>query len=397
MEVWTGIDVCVENRFKEFKGLKIGLLVHSASVNSNLRYTWDLFQKTEYRRQKLNVKALFNPEHGLYGTQQYMEGVKSGYDFRTSLPVYSLYETCKEKLAPTEEMLSGIDIMVIDLQDIGTRYYTYIWTMVLVMQACARYKKKVVVLDRPNPLNGVSVEGPVLSPEFSSFVGLYSIPVRHGMTIGELALMFNSHFKIGAELKVIKMQVWKREMWFDDTGLPWVMPSPNMPTLNTAIVYPGMCLLEGTNISEGRGTTKPFEFFGAPWIEPYELCDILNKKDLPGVIFRPVHFIPWSSKYKGELCKGAQVHITDRDKFLSFLTGVYIIKTVKDMYTQFFEWRNPPYEYETKKMPFDLLAGNSTLRKFIESDSVGTIHELSLHWENEIESFASIREQYLLY
>ncbi|MBI4723129.1 MAG: DUF1343 domain-containing protein [Candidatus Stahlbacteria bacterium] len=450
MRVKTGIDVCVEevqhqNGFREFKGKwrghhprlpppcilrgqkqtktnafartcsqRIGLLVHPASVDSNLNYTQDLFLMAGHPDKSgypFSVKALFSPEHGLYGTQQYMEEVRSeklkvGTDYNLSLPLYSLYGKTKEELAPTKKMLDDIDTIVIDLQDIGVRYYTYIWTMVLTLQSCAQCKIQVIVLDRPNPLNGVKVEGPILAPEFSSFVGLYPIPVRHGMTIGELAFMFNSHFNIGAELKVIKMQGWERNMWFDETGLPWVMPSPNMPTLDTAIVYPGMCLLEGTNISEGRGTTKPFELFGAPFIDHQELCATLNKEHLPGVIFRPMQFIPTTSKYTGEQCKGGQLHITNRDEFLSFMTGVVIIKTIKQMYPDLFKWRSPPYEYEEKQMPFDLLAGDSRIRELIERDVVAKrksrsggsdIRELLLQWEKELHSFASIRDQYLLY
>ncbi len=387
MKVKTGIDVCVENKFKKFKGKKIGLLIHPASVDSKLRYTQDLFLKN------CDVKVLFTPEHGLDGTKEYMEDVKSFNDSRSGLPVYSLYG---ETLKPTDEMLQKIDTMVIDLQDVGSRYYTFIWTMALTIQACAQNKKRVIILDRPNPINGIILEGPVLETDFSSFVGLYPIPVRHSMTIGELAIMLNSQFKIGAEIEVIKMQGWNRKMWFNETRIPWVMPSPNMATLETAIVYPGMCLLEGTNISEGRGTTRPFEFFGAPWLDNLKLCQELNKENLPGIVFRPIHFIPSASKFKNKLCKGAQLHITQRDEFLPFLTGIYIIKVIKNMYPKFFEWRKPPYEYEEKKLPFDSLVGNSWLRKYIEQN-IGAIQELPLQWEKELKSFNSIRKQYLLY
>jgi len=402
MSVQTGIDVCIEDRFKKFKGKRVGLLIHPASVDSKLRYTQDLFLQNVGNRharslpnrphKKLNVKALFTPEHGLYGTQEYMKGVESFRDSRSGLPVYSLYG---ETLKPTSKMLEEIDTMVIDLQDVGTRYYTFIWTTALTLRACAQNNKQVVILDRPNPINGTTLEGPVLSPNFSSFVGLYPIPVRHSMTIGELARMFNLHFKIRAELEIIKMQGWHRKMWFDETGLPWVMPSPNMATFETAIVYPGMCLLEGTNISEARGTTRPFELFGAPWIDERKLCQELNKENLPGVVFRPVHFIPYTSKFKEKLCKGAQLHITQRIQFEPFLTGVHIIKVIKNMYPKFFEWRKPPYEYEHKKLPFDLLAGNSWLRKFIEQDK--PLKEMQSRWGKELETFKSIREEYLLY
>ncbi len=403
MRVKTGIDVCVEKGVKKFKGERVGLLIHPASVDSKLRYTQDLFIQTirpsDYQtirlsnhKNKCKVVALFAPEHGLYSTQEYMKGVKSFRDSHSNLPVYSLYG---ETLKPTNLMLKEIDTMVIDLQDVGTRYYTFIWTMALTLQACAQNKKRVVILDRPNPINGITLEGPVLESDFSSFVGLYPIPVRHSMTIGELAIMFNSHFKISAELEVIKMQGWNRKMWFDETGLPWVMPSPNMAILETAIVYPGMCLLEGTNISESRGTSRPFELFGAPWIDEWKLCQELNKEKLPGVIFRPVHFIPSASKFKNELCKGAQLHITQRDEFLPFLTGVHIVKVIRNMYPKLFKWRQPPYEYEEKKLPFDSLAGNSWLREYIEQDK--PLKEIQSQCEKELESFKHIREQYLLY
>lgn len=386
MKVKTGIDICVEERFKEFKGKRVGLLIHPASIDSKLRYTQNLFL------QNCKLKALFVPEHGLYGTQEYMEGVRSFHDPRSNLPVYSLYG---KTLKPTSEMLQDIDIMVIDLQDVGTRYYTFIWTMALTLQACAQNKNPVVILDRPNPINGITLEGPILEPDFSSFVGLYPIPVRHGMTIGELATLLNSHFKIGVELEVIKMQGWNRKMWFDETELHWVMPSPNMATLETAIVYPGMCLLEGINISEGRGTSRPFALFGTPWIDEWKLCQELNKENLSGVIFRPAHFIPSTSKFKNELCKGAQLHITQRDEFLPFLTGIYIIKVIRTLYPEFFKWRQPPYEYEEKKLPFDLLAGNSWLREYIEQDK--PLKEIQSQWGKELKSFKHIREQYLLY
>jgi uncharacterized protein YbbC (DUF1343 family) len=380
----TGIDVCVKNNFLKFGKKRLGLLVHSASVDSSLSYTHDLFL------QNCNVTALFSPEHGLYGTQEYMEEVET-FKYQ-DISVYSLYG---KHLEPTKEMLDEIDTMVIDLQDIGTRYYTYIWTIVLTLQACARYNKKVILLDRPNPINGRIVEGPILSSNYRSFVGLYPIPVRHGMTIGELANMFNTHFNIGADLEIIKMRNWQRDMWFDDTKLPWIPPSPNIPTLESATVYPGMCLLEGTNISEARGTTKPFEFFGAPWIEAQDVCEKLNKMGLQGVFFRPVQFVPAKDKYKGKICKGAQIHVTQRDNFSPFITGITVIKVIRDMYSQCFKWRKPPYEYENKRLPFDLLVGNSYIRREIEKNI--EINKLPDIWKEELKSFLSLRSKYLFY
>lgn len=384
--VKTGIDVCIENGFKEFRNARLGLLIHSASVASNLKTAQELFIRG------CKVVALFAPEHGIYGNLQAMVPASSAKDPQTGLPVYSLYG---KRLKPTRKMLQNIDIMVIDLQDIGTRYYTFIWTMALTLQSCAEYKIPVVILDRPNPINGLSLEGPILCPGFSSFVGLYPIPVRHGMTIGELAKLFNMEFEIFANLKIIKMHNWRRNMWFDDTKLPWVPPSPNMPTLGTALVYPGMCLLEGTNISEGRGTTKPFELFGAPWIDPFELSGKLNNKKLPGVIFMPVYFTPCASRFKNKTCGGAMLHITNRNKFLPFLTGVHIIRTIYNAYKEFFKWANPPYEYEYEKLPFDLLTGSSTIRLTIERNQALRKHQEQ--WKKGLKKFNPIRKKYLLY
>jgi len=273
---------------------------------------------------------------------------------RLRIPVYSLYAEHRE---PTAEMLRDLDVLLVDLQDIGARYYTFIWTMYLCMRACEKNGVAMVVLDRPNPINGISVEGPLLDPHYRSFVGLHLIPVRHGKTIGELAQQFRDEAFPKCKLSILPMKNWKREMWFDHTGLPWVMPSPNMPTLDTATVYPGMCLLEGINISEGRGTTRPFEIFGAPFIDPEKLSSELNALNLPGVFFRENYFQPTFHKFAGELCGGAQIHVTDRDEFQPFLIGVEIIKRIRKIYGKEFQWRQPPYEYEWKRLPIEILIG----------------------------------------
>ena len=273
---------------------------------------------------------------------------------RLRIPVYSLYGEYRE---PTAEMLKGLDVLLVDLQDIGTRYYTFIWTMYLCMRACEKHGVAVVVLDRPNPTNGVTTEGPLLDVNYKSFVGMHSIPVRHGRTIGELAQQFRDEVFLECRLSILPMKNWKREMWFDHTGLPWVMPSPNMPTLDTATVYPGMCLLEGTNISEGRGTTRPFEIFGAPFIDGEKLCNELSKLRLPGVFFRENYFQPIFHKLIGELCGGAQIHVMNRNEFRSFQTGVEIIRQVRKIYPEQFQWKQPPYEYETEKLPIEILLG----------------------------------------
>ena len=314
----------------------------------------------------------------------------SSSDKKTDIQIFSLYGN---RLSPDEEMLENVDSLVFDIQDVGARYYTFIWTMALAMERATEYNKRFVVLDRSNPINGTDIEGPLLDESFRSFVGLFPIPVRHGITAGELALMFNGKFAINVELDIIKMQGWERRLWFDETGLPWVPPSPNMPTLDTATVYPGMCLLEGTNISEGRGTTKPFEYFGAPWLKSEIVLDELS--DLDGCRLRPLYFKPLWSKYKGKVCAGFQLHITDRTVFQPLRTALAIILAIRKTHPEDFEWRKPPYEFEEDKLPFDILIGNSKIRQMIENkDSIPNIGEFC----NEgLGKFEETRKKYLLY
>lgn len=389
MSVKVGIDILEYTNFAILQGQRVGLVVHPASVDSGLEHTVDIF----LREERIYLKALFGPQHGVQGSTQANMVEWEGYrDRHTELPIYSLYGKTRK---PTRQMLENIDTLVFDLQDIGSRYYTFIWTMVLCMQACAEHGRRMVILDRPNPINGVSLEGPVLSPDFSSFVGLYPIPVRHGMTIGELALMFNKVFNIGCNVEVVKLEGWNRKHWFDETGLPWVMPSPNIPTLHTATVYPGLCLLEGTNLSEGRGTTRPFEVFGAPWVNPQELVKALQEEVLEGVVFRPLYFTPTFDKCVGELCGGFQIHVSNRDAFLPFITGVAIIKAVHKLYPNNFRWKDPPYEYEEEKLPFDILVGNDKLRQAIERGE--PLQVMWKGWAKDLETFKEMREEYLLY
>jgi len=282
------------------------------------------------------------------------------------------------------------------MQDVGSRYYTFIWTMALVMEACQEQNKSVVVLDRPNPIGGEIIEGPVLQPEFSSFVGLRSLPVRHGMTIAEVALYLKDSYYAGLALHIISMEGWTRRMWFEDTGLPWVLPSPNMPTVETAAVYPGMCLHEATNLSEGRGTTRPFEIFGAPFIGPDMLLKRLKEQQLPGVIFRPLYFLPTFQKHAGSLCGGAQLHITDRKNFKPFKTAATILKSIKELYPKDFSWNQPPYEYEEVHLPIDILSGSDRFRKDIEDGS--ELDTMEARWNKELSHFnREIRIKYLLY
>jgi len=338
---------------EKFRGARIGALLHPASVSSRLEHASRILER--YNDDLFRLAAFFGPQHGFLGqTQDNMVEWKSYEHPRLHIPVYSLYGEHRE---PTTEMLNGLDVLLVDLQDIGVRYYTFIWTMYVCMRACEKIGAAVVVLDRPNPINGVTTEGPVVNANYKSFVGMHSIPVRHGRTIGELAQQFRDEAFPKCELSILAMKNWERQMWFDQTGLPWVMPSPNMATLHTATVYSGLCLLEGTNISEGRGTTRPFEIFGAPFIDAERLCNELNKLKLPGAFFRENYFQPTFHKFDGELCGGAQIHVTDRDEFRPFLTGVEIINHIRKMYPEQFQWKQPPYEYEWKRLPIEILIG----------------------------------------
>jgi uncharacterized protein YbbC (DUF1343 family) len=338
---------------EKFRGARIGALLHPASVSSRLEHASRILAR--YNDDLFRLAAFFGPQHGFLGqTQDNMVEWKSYGHPRPRIPVHSLYGEHRE---PTAEMLQGLDVLLVDLQDIGARYYTFIWTMYLCMRACEQSGVAVVVLDRPNPINAVMTEGPVLDVNYKSFVGMHPIPVRHGKTIGELAQQFREEAFPKCELSILTMKNWKRQMWFDQTGLPWVMPSPNMPTLDAATVYPGMCLLEGTNISEGRGTTRPFEIFGAPFINAEQLCSELNALNLPGVFFRENYFQPTFHKFAGELCGGAQLHMIDRETFQPFLTGVEVIKCIRKIYPGKFQWKQPPYEYEWKRLPIEILIG----------------------------------------
>src|SRR5512137_69271 len=309
MSVIPGLTRLLASR--RLAGLRVGLVCNPASVDARLSHAADLV----FDAEGVTLAALFGPQHGFRADlQDNMIESPHATDARRRVPVYSLYSETRE---PTAEMLRGLDVLVVDLQDVGARIYTFVYTMANCLRAAARHGLPVVVCDRPNPIGGEAVEGPMLEPGYESFVGLFPIPMRHGMTVGELAVLFNSHFGIGADLEVVKIEGWSRADYFDETGLPWVIPSPNMPTLDTAIVYPGLVALEGTNLSEGRGTTKPFELFGAPWIDGHALAAKLNGLGLPGVRFREAWFTPSFSKFQGQLCGGCQIHVTDRGAFRS--------------------------------------------------------------------------------
>lgn len=353
MAVRLPIDHLDELWPQALRGARIGALLHPASVSATLEHSSRILERANGTLFRL--AAFFGPQHGFLGqTQDNMVEWQSYSHPRLGIPVYSLYGESRE---PTPEMLRGLDALVVDLQDVGARYYTFIWTMYLAMRACEREGITVVVLNRPNPINGLTTEGPLLDPAYRSFVGLHPLPVRHGRTIGELACKFREEAfpKIG--LHVLPMRGWERSMWLDQTGLPWVMPSPNMPTLDTAAVYPGMCLLEGTNISEGRGTTRPFEIFGAPFVDAEDFCREMNELRLPGAYFREAYFQPTFHKFAGELCAGAQLHVRERDLFQPFAIGVEIIRRLKKRYPKYFAWKQPPYEYEYHRLPIEVLIG----------------------------------------
>lgn len=370
-------------------GRRVGIVCNPASIDGEFRHVADrLAAETRVR-----LAALFGPQHGFRSdVQENMIETGHGRDEIRRVPVYSLYSETRE---PTAAMLGDLDVLVIDLQDVGTRIYTYVYTMANCLRAARRHGVKVIVCDRPNPIGGVAVEGPMLERGFESFVGLYPIPMRHGMTIGELARLFNEHFGIGADLEVETMEGWNRGMYGDQTGLPWVLPSPNIPTLDSAVVYPGTVLFEGTNVSEGRGTTRPFELVGAPWVVAEPFADAMNRLDLPGVRFRPALFEPTFHKHAKTSCGGCQVHVLDRETFRAVETGVALVGTFRAGDTSRFEWREPPYEYEDEKLPIDILAGSSELREQIDAGMPA--REIARSWQAAVAEFENVRRRFLLY
>lgn len=388
--VRPGLEVLIDDP-KPIMGKKIGLVTHQSAVTTDLRHAITLLSKGRGWR----LTELFGPEHGIWGEAQDMDHVEDTSDPITGLRVHSLYGKTREKLEPDADVVKDLDALVIDLQDIGSRYYTFIYTMALCMRTAAPLGVEVIVLDRPNPIDGTHVEGNMRGEGYESFVGLFPLPPRHGMTAGELARYFNAEFELGANLTVVPMKGWKRGMWWGDTELPWVIPSPNMPTVFTAAVYPGMCLVEGTNLSEGRGTTHPFEFFGAPWLDSFELADELNRLELPGIRFRPHYFQPTFQKHAGKVCGGVEMHVTDRAAFEPYRTGLWCIKVAHDLDPENFDWRREPYEFEAEKLAIDLLAGTDRYRRIVEEG--GDLEEWIAEWEDGLRDFARRREEFLLY
>jgi uncharacterized protein YbbC (DUF1343 family) len=389
MKVSLGIERLLQEQKGALSGARVGAVVHPASVLSTLEHTADAL----LAEKSFHLAALFGPQHGARGEKQDNMVESEFYrDPDTGLPVHSLYG---ETRRPTEEMLENLDVLLFDLQDVGTRVYTFIHTMAYCMQACARFGKEMWVLDRPNPINGAQVEGNLLDPDFRSFVGLYPLPMRHGMTVGELALYYNAEFEIGCKLTVVPMQGWRRDAWFDQTGLPWVMPSPNLPALDGATVYPGMVLIEGTLLSEGRGTTRPFELVGAPYINPRRLARELDVLALPGIRFRAAYFEPTFQKFAGQMCGGVQLHVVDRSRFEPYATGIAVISAVRGLYPDSFRWRQPPYEYEERKLPIEILCGGDRIPQLIDRGS--PVMQIREGWQADVAHFLLRRRPYLLY
>ena len=386
--VRSGLDVLVADRASLLKGRRVALVAHQASVDARLRHAATLLANA----RGVDLVALWAPEHGLWGTAQDHAHIRATQDPHTGLPVHTLYGMRRE---PSPAMLRGIDVVVVDLQDVGSRYYTFIWTMTLVMRAAATAGVEVVVLDRPNPLGGAILEGNVADPAYASFVGLYPLAIRHGMTIGEIARYLDTTHGFGCKLTVVPMRGWRRRMLWEDTGLPWVPPSPNMPTLDTARVYPGGCLYEGTNLSEGRGTTRPFEWIGAPYLDPHAYADALAELRLPGVAFRPARFTPTFHKWSGRVCGGVQIHITDVERFKPYLTGLGVIAAARKVGRRAFAWRRPPYEFEHRLLPIDILCGTDGIRKAIERGR--SLSDIERSWAPGLREWTRRRAKFLLY
>jgi len=384
-----GVELLLDEQIALIRGKRVALVCNQASVLPSFRHVADVFAEED----KFKLTTLFGPQHGIRGdVQDNMIETEHAVDSRTGIPIYSLYSETRE---PTEKMLENVDTIVFDMQDVGCRIYTFAYTMANCMRAAKKFGKRVVVCDRPNPITGTGVEGNVTEKEFTSFVGQFEIPTRHGMTLGELARLFNEHFGIGCDLEIVKMDGWRRKMWFEDTRLPWILPSPNIPTVDTCVVFPATVYIEGTELSEGRGTTKVFEINGAPFIDPYKWAAALREFDFPGVAFRECYFQPTFQKWAKETCGGVQIHVTDRDLFTPVIVGVAMIKTAYDLYPDKFEWKRDAYEYEFGKNPFDVVSGTDKLRKAIEAGE--PLKDIESAWMGRLDEFKKIRESFLLY
>jgi len=385
--VETGLERLLREP-RRLRGLRLGLVANPTAVTSGLQHA----AVALHASRGFRLVRLFGPEHGIWADAQDLVEVGDSRDPATGLPVVSLYGRTR---VPTAEMLDGLDAVLFDVQDVGSRYYTFIYSMLHVLEACAREGLRVVVLDRPNPLGGSDLGGNLLDPEYRSFVGMHPLLVRHGLTVGELAGMFRAECGLEVELEVVKMRGWRRAMHFEETGLPWVLPSPNMPTVDTAFVYPGGCLVEGTNLSEGRGTTRPFELVGAPWLDPWRLARDLLRERIPGARFRPVFFVPTFQKHANRVCGGVQVHVTDRKRFPAFLAYLLLIHHARRQEPKAFAWRDPPYEYEYVKRPIDILCGTDRIRRAIEEGR--SPRTLAAGWGKDAAAFRRRRAKHLIY
>lgn len=387
--VQTGLENFIAIPPDWISSKRLGLLCNPASVDRNFDHARELIN----RRFPGQLCALYSPQHGFFAEKQdNMIESDNLLDPILEIPVFSLYGQTR---IPGQKMLDPIDILIVDLQDAGTRVYTFIYTMSYCLEAAQKYGKKVLVLDRPNPISGAMVEGNCLSSEYTSFVGRYPIPMRHGLTIAELALLFNNEYGIGCDLEVITMQKWKRGMYFQDTGLPWIMPSPNLPTPTSAMVYPGQVLWEGTNVSEGRGTTQPFELFGAPFIDVNKIVSAMGGNQLPGATLRPAVFEPTSNKWEHTLCHGFQIHITDPSLFKPYITTLKLIQAVRFFHRDQFQYKQPPYEYEYYKRPIDLIIGDKKVRQ--QLDNFDDIDKIETSWQKELDAFIQTSRKYHLY
>ncbi|MCA1564970.1 MAG: DUF1343 domain-containing protein [Acidobacteria bacterium] len=388
-KIKLGIEELLSKRVDLLRGARVGLICNQASVDHEWRHSADLCRAGG----DFKLNALFGPQHGIRGeAQDNMIESPHSFDAETGLPVYSLYSETRE---PTAAMLEEIDAFVFDMQDVGCRIYTFVYTLANCMRAARKYGKRVVVCDRPNPIGGEKVAGNVLEPEYASFVGQFPLPTRHGMTVCELAKMFREHWGIECELDLVLMDGWTRELWFDETDAKWVWPSPNIPTLDSATIFPGTVHLEGTQMSEGRGTTRPFELIGAPYIDAAKYRGELDSLDLPGVHFRASSFQPTFQKHAGVACGGVQIHVTDRGQFEPVITGIATVKVARELYPEHFLWKQPPYEYVYDQNPFDVIAGTASLRESLERGD--SLDALQASWDANLKAFMDVRTKYLLY
>jgi len=388
--ICLGIEKLVKEHKSRISNKKVGLVAHPASVTGDLLHTLDILLNAGAK-----VEVLFGPEHGFGGEAQDMEPVNGKINGSFGIPLISLYGRDEASLSPNENDLQDLDVLVVDLADVGSRYYTFVWTALLCLRVCNKIGLEMILADRPNPLGGKTIEGEPLEPEFLSFVGLKQVPNRHGMTPGEIVLFAAKEEGIEGGLTVVKMEGWERSMLFGDTGLPWVLPSPNMPTFDTAVVYPGMCLVEATGASEGRGTTRPFELVGQPGIDSYKLSTSLLEMELPGVAFRPVSFKPGFQKHMGRVCGGVQLHVTDLNTFLPYRTGVAVLFALKAEAKGHFRWRHKPYEFVTDRPAIDLLTGSKKVRKAIEYGAC--VDDVAYTWSKGEKEYAEYRTPHLLY